>query len=329
MQLPRLLEQLGYSDSGNFLRRGTREFERAADIGHILRAAGRGCRLEGVYSLRPLQDEESSNGNAGSLVPVVYVCTAKDEAAANQIHRLVWNQDIVPFLLVHTPPGLRLYSGFECGASDSGEQAGLLEPLIEFNRLHDRLAEFHADAIDSGELWRRRGSDVRPQARVYWSLLENLKQLAQKFRTEYGLKREVIHPLIGKYVYLYYLKDRGFLSPRRLAEWEIAHESIYGRTATVAGLSAVCEKLDGFLNGRVFPLKFRGNDAPTTEQIQRVAGAFAGDEFAGGWQFHLPFTAFKFSYIPIETLSMIYEQFLHLPDKSETEDDEDEQTEGR
>ena len=62
MQLLRLLEQLGYSDSGNFLRRGTREFELAADIGHILRAAGRGCRLEGVYSLRPLQDEESSNG---------------------------------------------------------------------------------------------------------------------------------------------------------------------------------------------------------------------------------------------------------------------------
>lgn len=329
MQLLRLLEQLGYSDSGNFLRRGTREFERAADIGHILRAAGRGCRLEGVYSLRPPRDEESGNGNAGSLVPIVYVCTAKDEAAANQIHRLVWNQDIVPFLLVHTPPGLRLYSGFECGASDGGEQAGLLEPLVEFNRLHDRLAEFHADAIDSGDLWRRRGGEVRPQARVYWRLLENLRQLAQKFRTEYRLKPEVIHPLIGKYVYLYYLKDRGFLSPRRLAEWEIAHDSVYGRKATVAGLSAVCEKLDGFLNGRVFPLKFRGKDAPTAEQIQRVAGAFDGDEFDGGWQFHLPFTAFKFSYIPIETLSMIYEQFLHLPDKPETEDDADEQTEGR
>ena len=86
--------------------------------------------------------------------------------------------------------------------------------------------------------------------------------------------------------------------------------------------------MDGFLNGRVFPLKLRGASAPTEEQIQRIAGAFAGDTFGGGWQFHLPFTAFKFAFIPIETLSMIYEQFLHLPDKPDSEE-EDEHSEGR
>src|SRR5690606_24179915 len=140
--------------------------------------------------------------------------------------------------------------------------------------------------------------------------------------------KEVIHPLIGKYVYLYYLKDRGFLSPRRLEEWGVDPNTVYGRTATLAGLRNICGKLDDFLNGRVFPLKFRGDGAPTEEQVQRIAGAFAGDTFGGGWQFHLPFTAFKFDFIPIETLSMIYEQFLHLPDKPD-EDDESEPSEGR
>jgi hypothetical protein len=325
MHLPNLIDTLGYRTSGSFFQRGTAAFERMPDFGHILRTAARqrACRLEGVYALRPFKDE-------GSPVPVVYVCEAENIAAADEIHRLVWNQDIVPFLLVRMPAGLRLYSGFKCNDEDDGGHGGLLEPLIQFNEIAGRLAEFHAMAIDSGELWRTRGDDVQPDKRVYWSLLENLKQLAKKFRDQFGRDnvKRIIHPLIGKYVYLHYLKDRGFLSPRRLEEWQIDHDSIFGRTATLSGLRTICEKLDGFLNGRVFPLKFRGVSAPTEDQIQRIAGAFAGDTFDGQWQFHLPFTAFKFAYIPIETLSMIYEQFLHLPDKPDSDED-DEHSEGR
>jgi len=325
MDFPTLIETLGYGNSGNFFRSGTAAFERVPDIGHILRAATgkKSCRLEGVYLLRPFD-------NKTAPIPVVYVCEADDIATADEIHRLVWNQDIVPFLLVRTLVGLRLYSGFVRDESVTDGATGVLEPLVEFNQIHDRLPEFHAEAIDSGELWRRRGQDVRPDKRVYWSLLENLKQLAKKFRDQFGREnvKSIIHPLIGKYVYLHYLKDRGFLSPRRLEEWEIDHDSLFGRTATVAGLRSTCEKLDGFLNGHVFPLKFRGANAPREDQIQRIAGAFAGDTFDGQWQFHLPFTAFKFAYIPIETLSMIYEQFLHLPDKPDSDEDE-EHSEGR
>ncbi|HXP62209.1 MAG TPA: N-6 DNA methylase, partial [Dongiaceae bacterium] len=325
MQLPDLLNALGYSTSGNFLRRGKPAFNRAPDIGHILRTAARrrACRLEGVYTLRPFNDE-------GSPVPVVYVCEADDMATANEIHKLVWNQDIVPFLLVRTPDGLRLYSGFKWNDAGTGEREGVLEPLIRFNEIADRLPEFHAKAIDSGELWLERGDDVQPDKRAYWSLLANLKELSKKFRDQFGRDnvKSIIHPLIGKYVYLHYLKDRGFLSTWRLKKWRIDPATVYGRTATVAGLSTICDKLDGFLNGRVFPMKFSGASAPTEEQIQRVAGAFAGDSFHGEWQFHLPFTAFKFDYIPIETLSMIYEQFLHLPDKPDADED-DEHSEGR
>lgn len=101
MLLADLLDTLGYRASGNYLQRGTPAFDRAPDVGHILRAAAgrRACRLEGVYTLRPFNNE-------GSPVPVVYICEADDLAAADEIHKLVWNQDIVPFLLVRTPVGL-------------------------------------------------------------------------------------------------------------------------------------------------------------------------------------------------------------------------------
>src|SRR5688500_11626117 len=126
MHLPTLLDELGYSSSGNYLRRGTVAFERAPDFGHLLRmAAGRqSCRLEGVYTLQPFHGE-------GSPVPVVYVCEADDLVTADEIHRLVWNQDIVPFLLVHTPAGIRLYSGFRCADALGGDREGVLEPLIK------------------------------------------------------------------------------------------------------------------------------------------------------------------------------------------------------
>lgn len=325
MELSTLIENLGYNNSGNFFQRGTSAFDRVPDIGHILRAAGRrkACRLQGVYLLRPFNNE-------GSSVPVVYVCEADDLSAANDIHRLVWNQDIVPFLLILTPAGVRLYSGFQCNDRDTGEREGILEPLIQFNEISEQLTEFRAESIDSGELWRRRSDDIRPAKRVYWSLLENLKQLAKKFRDQFGRQnvKNIIHPLIGKYVYLHYLKDREFLSPRRLEEWGIEHNSVFGRTATLSGLQAICDKLDHFLNGRVFPLNFRGANSPTDDHVKRIAGAFAGDTFDGEWQFHLPFAAFKFNFIPIETLSMIYEQFLHLPDNPDSDDD-DEHSEGR
>lgn len=332
MLLQVLLDEFGYSESENFLRRGTAAFERAPDISHILRAAaGRDCRLEGVYTLRPLEDSENRI-NVGSVIPVVYVCTAENEETANRIHRFVWNQDIVPFLLVHTPKGLRLYSGFE--RTKGQTNSGLLEPLIEFNKIQDQLSEFYADAIDAGELWQRRGAQIKPEARVYWSLLNSLRELAAKLRAEYGLDKKTIHPLIGKYVYLHYLRDRGFLSERRFEEWQIDPTTVFGRTATLAGLRNICQRLDSFLNGRVFPIKFSGKFAPREEYIQRVAAAFAGDVFEGGWQFHLPFDAYSFTYIPIETLSMIYEQFLHTPadagtDDGDPNDEDDGHTEGR
>jgi hypothetical protein len=91
--------------------------------------------------------------------------------------------------------------------TDAGQHEGILEPLIQFHAVSDRLAEFRAAAVDSGELWRQRGESVQPDKRVCWSLLENLKQLARKFAAESGTAKakDIIHPLIGKYVYLYHL----------------------------------------------------------------------------------------------------------------------------
>jgi len=330
MNLKTLLDKLGYSDSPNYLERGSKAFQSAPDYGHIFRhAAGGPCRLRGVYSLRPLDDKGER------LIPIVYVCEADGEQAADKLHRLVWNQDVVPFILVCTPTGVKIHSGFRYEAGARSEAGGVLRQLTSFNQIGAIIDLFEAASIDDGKIWKRWGDKVTPEHRVYWKLLADLRKLDAWLRDNGLPDKEVRHALIGKYVYLHYLRDREILSPRKFSAWNIDSRTVFGPAATRSGLEAVVQRLDDWLNGRVFPLRLRGPEGPSEEHIKRVAATFAGEEPIGdaSWQLHLDFKAYDFSYIPIETLSMIYEQFLHLPEKGEdAEEDEeeaDEHTRGR
>jgi len=192
----------------------------------------------------------------------------------------------------------------------------VLHALIQFNEVSELTASFHADAIDNGRLWRDWGIHVTPETRIDWKLLGNLRKLDKWLRQDGGLEKEVSHALIGKYVYLHYLRDRDILSDARLAEWQLEESTIFGGGATRVGLQAVTKRLDEWLNGSVFPLRLSGQGAPSDELISRVAATFHGDQIVGerDWQLHLDFQLYNFSYIPIETLSVIYEQFLHMPE---------------
>jgi hypothetical protein len=252
------------------------------------------------------------------MVPVVYICEAPSDEEADRTHRLVWNQDVVPFVLIQTPQTIRLYSGFRYRRR--GEKPGkeILQVLKDTNEVLKLAESFHADAIDEATIWRRWGKEVRPEGRVDWRLLDSLRRLDQELKKA-DLKQEVSHALIGKYVYLRYLKDRDILSRRKLEGWGISEEEIFGREATLAGVQRVIGQLDDWLNGSVFPIRFHGKDAPKQEHLRMVAATFMGDQPLGdgAWQLHLDFQAYDFSYIPIETLSVVYQQFLHASPSEE------------
>jgi len=314
MQSVDLLKKLAFDGSANFLRAGQEAFETAPAFGHIFRRAVQNRRGEepgpgviGVYTLRSAK----ATANTPS-VPALYICRADSTATADRAHQLTWNQDVVPFVIVECPDSYRLYSGFEYERRPEHRAKNLLRTFNTATELAE--AGFHADSIDDGTLWRNWGQKVRPEARVDWTLLQHLQTLDEWLRGN-GLRAEVSHALIGKYVYLHYLRDRDILSDRKFAAWKINKESVFGRNATLEGLRQVVGRLDEWLNGSVFPLQFKGKDAPDDHHVQWVAATFAGDEprKAGDWQLHLDFQAYDFSYIPIETLSVVYEQFLHAP----------------
>jgi len=131
--------------------------------------------LQGVYALRRTPASKTE-----PLVPVVYVCHADSENAASRIHELVWNQDVVPFLLVHHSRGVRLYSGFRCQPQKDGLERGVLSALSQFNQVSELAESFHADAIDSGKLWRSWGRQVTPETRVDRKLLRAESALSRR-----------------------------------------------------------------------------------------------------------------------------------------------------
>ena len=304
MNSQQVIDKLGYSESPAFLQ-GERLREHHGYSFFFAQAEKtkkeEHCNLKGVYTLLYSPDKLSSS----SLTPVVYVCEADNEAKAKEIHKRVWNQNIVPFLIVVTPKNIRFFSGFEYDSKKSDDQK-LLNTAINVSDFLERFSEFKANSIDSGDIWKRRPISV--EGRVDRHLLANLETLSEVLTgNEYNLPIEHAHTLIGKYIYLKYLRDRGILSDERFEKAKINIDDIFGSNANKNKLYQLEEYLDIFLNGSVFPLPRRNNIQ--TKHIKELASAFKGGDPKSGQQFL--FDMYDFSYVPIETLSVVYQQFLH------------------
>jgi hypothetical protein len=315
MLLEELLTELGYDDSPNFLRaEGTRDFSQTVDYGQTLRRAMEHCQLKGVYALHQGRKEAHE-----TVVPLVYVCEAKNDDDAERIHRLVWNQNIAPFLIVVSQKAIRLYSGFRyerAGDSAKTPKQGLLRAAETIEQAMSFLESFRSGNIDDGSVWEEWGKEITPKTRVDWSLLTKLNDLDAWLQSN-QLSSEVSHSLIGKYVYLSYLRHRDILSDRKLAKWGLKKDDIFGRTASLDAFWLVVEKLDGWLNGSAFVLERSKHSGLTESQLRKIAGTFRGDD-PGTGQLAFDFGMYDFSFIPIETISVIYEQFLHAPNPQGT-----------
>src|ERR1039457_5038964 len=308
MALQELLGILDYQRSPHFLTGDKLRFDR--DFGHLYRKAEQGCSLKGVYALQGVDSSAP-----GANTPVVYVCETSSVAEADLIHRRVWNQNVVPFLLVQCPREVRLYSGFKYkretigGGTSAAAARGILRAAIQFNEVATVLESFRAEAIDDGDLWQRWNKAVTPEARVDWQLLSSLDRLDQRLMADGIPSRLLAHALIGRFVYLHYLRARDILSDRKMTEWGLDPDDVLSRRARLDRFQLLQNRLDRWLNGSVFPLSAQALADIGEQRLQHVAGVFRGDTPEG--QQHLDFDAYDFSYIPIETLSVIYQQFLH------------------
>ncbi|AFY60512.1 class I SAM-dependent DNA methyltransferase [Synechococcus sp. PCC 6312] len=278
---------------------------------HLFRAAKK-AGVQGAYLFQTSPPDEKILPPR----PAVYVAEAKTRDEARKIHQKLWNLGNAPFIVILLPNEIRVYTGFDFSLTN--EKKGLVKEIKEiidltFESLRDQLADFSADSIDSGRIWETQSKYVTPEKRVDTHLLNNLNKLEQYLLKEKGLDLPIIHALIGKYVYIRYLYDREILSEEWLAENNLSLDSVLSRDATLAGLLHLTEVLENRFNGAIFPLPSNLEATLNDEIVSLVASTFKGDDPVSG-QLHLDskdFKAYNFFYIPVETLSSIYEQFLH------------------
>jgi hypothetical protein len=317
-----LVKLLGYADSTCFR---TRENQFEPEAVQLFRMAkerkGDNFRVKGFYVLKTA----GQNGASPSLAarPAVCIAEAPTASDAKELHRRVWNLGNVPFLVVCLPNEVRVYTGFHYEPSND---VGVILQEADEQKLSSSLGDFTAASIDSTRIWQAQRKHLDTKLRVDFKLLQNLHNLAQALAKHClpVLDLPLAHALIGKFVYLRYLRDRNILDNRWLEKQQINLQHVFGPSATVSELSRLTDALETRFNGDVFHIDF-GSRCPLTDaHVQLVASVFAGDEIhltATGiaQQLHLAFRAYDFRHIPVETLSSIYEQFLHAQQKGKSE----------
>lgn len=241
--------------------------------------------------------------------PAIYVASAPNETAADEIHRKLWLLGNAPFILVVLPEHVRIYTGFNYKRGNTKDHDGLIEPSVPLASISQALLQFGAEEVNSGRIWERQAKHLKAENRVDRRLLKNLEELGNELVGVRKLNVETAHNLIGKYLYIRYLWDRGILSLSWIERRNLSYDQVLGRNATLDGLRRLTEALEARFNGDIFPLPLSGADAPDDSTVAYVASVFKGDEAKGG-QLALDFQVYDFSFIPVEVLSSIYEQFL-------------------
>ena len=238
---------------------------------------------------------------------------------------------MVPFLLVVTPLDVKLCFGFE--PPGSPETPVAFDPL---RPLPEALAKLSAERISSSVTWR--DLEVRRSSSVDNRLVGAIGALNDRARRDfpaYDERRDLVNGLIGKFLYLYVLIDRGILS----APWVARRLPLRSRVEGLSFLRAVFHRkraktawtaraafsvfdvVDGALNGSVFGIEDADRRAVPDGLCHLIHRVVRGGEtlFRDGSQ--LAFFDVNFRVLRTETISAIYERFVSIEDAGKKRDD--------
>jgi hypothetical protein len=250
--------------------------------------------------------------------PVVYFrqVTKIDAAGIINLHRSFWNQGIAPILVIIAPDEVHVYSGLIPPAdtlTESGQAPGFVETL---NRVQDQLRSFLL-SVESGEYFHVHRHSFDPRKRVDRDLLRNLQAARQELGQVQAarLEPQTLDALLCRLVFTCYLFDRGIIDRAYLKTLRI-HGAKHlkdilakkPRTDAKADLYKLFEQLGNDFNGDLFSAELQAESRQVrVEHLEILDRFFHGTDVRSGQQAFWPY---DFGFIPIETISAIYERFL-------------------
>jgi len=202
-RLEAVIGLLGY-DRVNGLVRRFAGF-RSCTNRHVVRQAFDTIRIHSVFGFK------SSRHGVEKFSPVLYLAAAGDEAGANDVHRLVWSQGVVPILVVATPNGLQIRRSL--GPSTARPVVVAWDKLDSTRALPVELTSLTAVALSSSVVWRDFVTDR--SNRVDAALLKAIEALNEAVRRKNAALRDqatLVNALIGRFIYFFVLLDRKIIT---------------------------------------------------------------------------------------------------------------------
>lgn len=260
---------------------------------------------------RDFAPDASWRGQSALTVYFKYEDITPNEEVVSSWRREVWNEGFAPLLWVVSPDRVDLYNGFG-RPQEKGDAAK--HRLRTFRHLDKKLNELDALAgrlaMETGQFWQK-VPKVNRKTSVDRQLLSDLATL-ERYLVKAKLDRPVAQALIGQSIFTQYLVDRQIIDSNRLLEVCGGQElpSILREPDATRRLFAW---LSETFNGDMFP-ESSAETVATTEHLARVADFLAAVDPKTGQMTLFPY---QFDVIPVELISLIYEQFAHATTPTE------------
>ena len=333
-KLDKLLSALGFKEKFGIKYFSLETFSSISSLSPLSRIISRinennqNAQIHGTYVIESnagdKEGEFSQIDNKYSIFhPVVFVAKADSVQEAREIHLNLWNSSSAPFIIVQLPDQIRVYTGFDYDRNN--EKHGLLDE-IHLERIglfddfvlitNEALQKYSAESIDDGSIWQKLRNAPQEQFnydnRVDKRLLKNLEDLESELLRKLSYLEldntlKYVHAIIGKYVYLRYLYDRRILTETWAGKKGVDLNKVLKRGANLSELIKLTDVIEERFGGEIFPFPEGFKKVFDDDLIDYVASVFCGDTAYGQ---AVLFDIYDFSYIPTETLSYIYEQFL-------------------
>jgi len=257
-------------------------------------------------------------------IPTVYVRDEKrplGPAQTAEVHRQFWNQGVATVLLLRDPGNVRIFSSMTKPVKPSAADEGdINDRLVESIDLATRAswAENFYLRLATGQYYSGDNeAKFDPQQGVDAYLIENLAAVRDGLTEgNVALEPSMAHAFLGRVLFTCYLCDRGIIklpdyfhdrswkSLRDLLTTqsdEAVHSALYG---------TLFPKLKQDFNGSMFDDNLdRESELVQPAHLEAVRRFLNGDEVRKH-QGSLDFWAYDFKFIPVETISAIYEDFL-------------------
>ncbi len=291
---------------------GKESIETTTPQGHLLRRAFDVLKVDGVLC---------ADHSPLAYFKVVKKITPK---LAFDLHKVFWNHSGASLLVLVSDDRVYIYSGMMRPSPVTTEGDELPSLVKTLDRTADVLQEFVV-SVESGEFFHKHSRSFDSTQRVDRLLLDNLQHTRAKLEGAAGkrIPATVLDALLCRLAFTCYLFDRKVIGQTYLETLKIRGASDLRGVLGITPLSKakdslykLFESLRKDFNGDLFSNDLTAEKELVADRhISILNDFFQGTDVSTG-QTSL-FWPYDFEYIPIETISAIYERFLNASDEKQ------------